>query len=88
MANKIMDASEWWENGMLSDSELTRYVPPDTPVTMYHAWHSCGTNNFVRVKAKEIGTGDESFWVYKNDKNTLRCTTHIFVIRLNIEVAV
>lgn len=56
---------EWWENGMLSDSESTRYFPPDTPVTMYHAWHGCGTNNFVRVKAKEIGTGEESFWSYK-----------------------
>ncbi|VVB63149.1 Uncharacterised protein [uncultured archaeon] len=56
---------EWWENGMLSDSESTGYVPPDTQVTTYHAWHSTGTNNFVRVKAKEIRTGEESFWSYK-----------------------
>ena len=55
---------EWWENGMLSDSESTGYVPPDTPVTTRHAWHSTGTNNYVRVKAIDRN-GDESFWSYK-----------------------
>lgn len=55
---------EWWENGMLSESESTGYVPPDTPVTKYHAWHSTGANNYVRVKAIDRN-GDESFWAYK-----------------------
>lgn len=52
---------EWWENGMLSDKESTGYVPPDTWATKYHAWHSCGDNNYVRVKAVDRN-GGESEW--------------------------
>jgi hypothetical protein len=52
---------EWWENGKRS-SDSTGYVPPDEWVTKSNAWHSCGNNNLVRVKAVDRKTGEESEW--------------------------
>lgn len=52
---------EWWENGEMS-IDSTGYVAPDEWVTKSHAWHGCRDNNFVRVKAIDKKTGEESEW--------------------------
>ncbi len=53
---------EWWESGRRSSTTWTDYVPPDSWVTVDHAWHSCGNNNWIRVKAVDKLTGEESEW--------------------------